>query len=239
VLLGERYKNITKETQAILRGEYGATPLPVDKDLQARVLEGKKPITCRPADVLEPELKKLSSDLYRIADDKEIDVFGVEDVLTYALFPQVGLRFLENRGDATAFEPPPSRAPAPAAQAGRPAAPVKDADGPERYQVTVNGRSYDVQIEPGGAVTQVTPVAAAAAAPKPTGGQPVNAPLAGTAFRVLVKEGQQVQAGEVLMIMEAMKMETEIRAPKAGVVTKISIQEGNAIELGQTLVTVA
>ena len=104
VLLGERYKNITKETQAILKGEYGATPMPVDKDLQARVLEGKQPLKIRPADLIEPEIKKLTSDLYRITDEKEIEVFGLEDVLTYAMFPQVGLRFLEHRGDPSAFE---------------------------------------------------------------------------------------------------------------------------------------
>jgi oxaloacetate decarboxylase alpha subunit len=238
VLLGERYKNITKETQAILRGEYGATPLPVDKDLQARVLEGKRPITCRPADQLEPEMRKLSSDLYRVADEKEIEVFGVEDVLTYALFPQVGLRFLEHRGDPSAFEPPPSETAAvPARAAAKSAPPAPSASGPERYQVVVNGRTYDVQVAPGGAVTQVAP--AALTALSSGDGQPVKAPLAGTAIRIIVKEGQQVQAGEVLLIMEAMKMETEIRAPKAGIVKKIAIKEGHAIELGQTLVHVA
>jgi oxaloacetate decarboxylase alpha subunit len=238
VLLGERYKNITKETQAILRGEYGATPLPVDKDLQARVLEGKRPITCRPADQLEPEMRKLSSDLYRVADEKEIEVFGVEDVLTYALFPQVGLRFLEHRGDPSAFEPPPSETAAvPARAAAKSALPAPSASGPERYQVVVNGRTYDVQVAPGGAVTQVAP--AALTALSSGDGQPVKAPLAGTAIRIIVKEGQQVQAGEVLLIMEAMKMETEIRAPKAGIVKKIAIKEGHAIELGQTLVHVA
>jgi oxaloacetate decarboxylase alpha subunit len=183
-------------------------------------------------------MRKLSSDLYRVADEKEIEVFGVEDVLTYALFPQVGLRFLEHRGDPSAFEPPPSETAAvPARAAAKSAPPAPSASGPERYQVVVNGRTYDVQVAPGGAVTQVAP--AALMALSSGDGQPVKAPLAGTAIRIIVKEGQQVQAGEVLLIMEAMKMETEIRAPKAGIVKKIAIKEGHAIELGQTLVHVA
>ena len=242
VLLGERYKNIAKETQAILHGEYGATPIPVDRDLQARALEGKKAVTCRPADLIEPELRDLTADLYRLADEKELEVFGIEDVLTYALFPQVGLRFLEHRGDASAFEPPPGTVSAPAAAPAAPAAKphaAADSGAPERYQVTVNGRTFDVQVAPGGAITHMAsvapaapPIAAAASE------QPVNAPLAGVLLRVLAHEGQRVEARQVVLVMEAMKMETEIRAPRAGTVTRIALQEGNAVELGQTLFTI-
>jgi oxaloacetate decarboxylase alpha subunit len=184
----------------------------------------------------------LTADLYRLADEKELEVFGVEDVLTYALFPQVGLRFLEHRGDPSAFEPPPGTASAPApVRAAKPQA-AADLGGPERYQVTVNGRTFDVQVAPGGAVTHMAPVA-----PAPMAGpaiaaagheQPVNAPLAGVVLRVLAHEGQRVEARQVVLVMEAMKMETEIRAPRAGSVMRIALKEGNAIELGQTLFTI-
>jgi oxaloacetate decarboxylase alpha subunit len=238
VLLGERYKNITKETQAILKGQYGATPIPVDKDLQERVLNGEKPVTCRPADLIAAEMGSLSGDLEQKSTDKGFDFHGVEDVLTYALFPQIGLKFLQNRGNPDAFEPPPGREPAEKEKRKR-SAPAA-ADGPERYQVTVNGQSYDVEVAPGGAISSIAPKAqpAQAAVPAPAADgprDPLNAPLAGNIFKVLVKAGQQVQSGQVLIILEAMKMETEVRAPRAGVVADVAISEGDTVEVGHKL----
>lgn len=106
VLMKQRYKIISKETAALLRGEYGVTPAPVNAELQARVLNGKTAITCRPADHLEPELQRLHEQLRQIAQTKNLSLAdtSIEDVLTYALFPDVGLRFLENRGNPAAFE---------------------------------------------------------------------------------------------------------------------------------------
>ena len=111
VLTGERYKSITKETAGVLKGEYGKTAAPVDAELQARVLDGKEAITCRPADLLDPELDKLSVELQEIAVEKNITLAEdtIDDVLTYALFPQIGLKFLENRNNPDAFEPAPTK----------------------------------------------------------------------------------------------------------------------------------
>ncbi len=241
VLLGERYKNITNETRAVLRGEYGLTPRPVDPELQARVLKGDEPITVRPADLLAPEMEKLTREVNEHAAERGFEVSGLDDVLTYALFPQIGLKFLEHRHDPSAFEPPPEAvgaAPAaPAAPAGEAARP---AGGPERYEVTVDGKTYTVDVAPAGTVTQVTPAPAAAApAPGPREGEAVTAPLAGNIFKVVVRQDQEVGAGDVLIVMEAMKMETEIRSPKAGTVASIAVKEGDAVELGHTLLTVA
>ncbi len=242
VLTGERYKTITKETQAILKGEYGATPAPVDRELQKRVLNGAEPITGRPADLLEPELAKLTAELDAAADERGFEHRGIDDVLTYALFPQVGLRFLEHRGDPTAFEPPPgAESEPPAAAAARPAAPTGGAPQPpasERYLVTVNGRTYDVVVAAGGAVESIAPAAAAAppAPPAPAEpAEPVRAPLAGNIIRVLAREGQRVSSGEVLVVLEAMKMETEIRASKPGVVRNVAVKQGDAVEVGRPL----
>jgi oxaloacetate decarboxylase alpha subunit len=241
VLMGERYKSITKETQAILKGQYGATPMPVDKELQARVLGDESPITDRPADHLEPEMHSLSEELYAKAGDKGIEISGVEDVLTYALFPQVGLKFLEHRGDPSAFEPPPGQK-QPAAPA---TAPVAAAGGEgAHFDVSVNGQVYSVEVGPAGTITSAAPATAAVAsapapAPAPTKGAPVGAPLAGNIFKVLVKPGQQVAAREVLVILEAMKMETEVRAPQAGTVTSIAVREGDTVEVGQSLLEIA
>ncbi|EBX6371525.1 oxaloacetate decarboxylase, partial [Salmonella enterica subsp. enterica serovar Kentucky] len=109
VLTGERYKTIAKETAGILKGEYGHTPVPVNAALQARVLDGAEAITCRPADLLKPELAELEADVRRQAQEKGIQLAGnaIDDVLTVALFPQIGLKFLENRHNPAAFEPLP------------------------------------------------------------------------------------------------------------------------------------
>jgi oxaloacetate decarboxylase alpha subunit len=109
VLMKQRYKIISKETGALLRGEYGATPAPVNPELQRRVLNGKAPVNGRPADHLEPEMKQLGERLRQIAQEKNLTLSEkfAEDVLTFALFPDAGLRFLENRGNPSAFEPRP------------------------------------------------------------------------------------------------------------------------------------
>ena len=107
VLMKQRYKIISKETAALLRGEYGATPARVNPELQKRVLNGKAMISGRPADHLEPEMERLRERLRQIAWEKNLSLAETfaEDVLTYALFPDAGLRFLENRGNPAAFEP--------------------------------------------------------------------------------------------------------------------------------------
>lgn len=239
VLSGERYKSISKETAGVLKGEYGAAPAPFNKELQARVLEGNEPITGRPADLLQPEMDKLTAELKKLASEKGISLASevVDDVLTYALFPQIGLKFLQNRGNADAFEPAPRMEPESPA-----AAPAASDSGV--YTVTVNGQSYVVEVADGGDVSSVSapaPVAASAApsASAPSGGEPMPAPLAGNIFKVNVTAGQQVNEGDVVIVLEAMKMETEVRAPRSGTVTQVSVKEGDAVKVGATLLTIA
>ena len=112
VMLG-RYNKLSKETEGILKGEYGATPSPVNSSLQAKVLGGAEPITCRPADLLEPELEKIKTELLKEKDQNNFDLSDdiIDDILTYALFPQVALYFFKNRKDLTAFEPIPIQNP--------------------------------------------------------------------------------------------------------------------------------
>ncbi|MDZ0819677.1 pyruvate carboxylase subunit B, partial [Klebsiella variicola] len=239
VLTGERYKTIAKETAGILKGEYGRTPAPVNAALQARVLDGAEAITCRPADLLKPELAQLEADVRRQAQEKGITLAenAIDDVLTVALFPQPGLKFLENRHNPAAFEPlPQAEAAQPLAKAEKPAASGV-------YTVEVEGKAFVVKVSDGGDVSQLSaaPVAAApAAAPAPAGaGTPVTAPLAGTIWKVLAAEGQTVAEGEVLLILEAMKMETEIRAAQAGTVRGIAVKAGDAVAVGDTLLQLA
>ncbi len=240
VLTGERYKSITKETAGVLKGEYGKTADKVNAELQARVLEGKEAITCRPADLLAPEMDKLSVELQQIAADKNISLADdtIDDVLTYALFPQIGLKFLENRNNPDAFEPAPTKASAESAAAAAPVASNVNA-GPESYAVSVDGKVFDVVVAPGGSIENIQAATSSAAAPaaSSTGGEPLKAPLAGNIFKVLVNEGDEVAEGEVVIIMEAMKMETEIRATKAGEISVIHTREGDSVAVGDTLLS--
>ncbi|EJN2822950.1 biotin/lipoyl-binding protein, partial [Salmonella enterica subsp. enterica serovar Wimborne] len=241
VLTGERYKTIAKETAGILKGEYGHTPVPVNAALQARVLEGGAPVTCRPADLLKPELAELEADVRRQAQEKGITLAGnaIDDVLTVALFPQIGLKFLENRHNPAAFEPlPQAEAAQPVAKAEKPAA-------SGIYTVEVEGKAFVVKVSDGGDISQLTTaVPAASSAPvqaaAPAGaGTPVTAPLAGNIWKVIATEGQTVAEGDVLLILEAMKMETEIRAAQAGTVRGIAVKSGDAVSVGDTLMTLA
>jgi oxaloacetate decarboxylase alpha subunit len=235
VLTGARYKSITKETSGVLKGEYGATPAPVDKELQQRVLEdGQEPITCRPADLLENELQSLTDEFEALAKEKSLRVADeqIDDVLTYALFPQIGMKFIENRDNPSAFEPVPTGEP----EATAPAS----AGSTEAYTVVVDGHAYNVSVGPGGQVAdvQAAPTAAPAAAPAPGGaGQAVPAPLAGNIFKIHTAVGQMVKSGDVIMVLEAMKMETEVRAPADGVVQAINVKEGDVVQVGDTLIT--
>ncbi|MDG1112368.1 MAG: sodium-extruding oxaloacetate decarboxylase subunit alpha [Pseudomonadales bacterium] len=232
VLTGDRYSNITKETQAVLKGEYGATPAPVDADLQAKVLAGQAPITGRPADLLSPEFDRLQVELEELAKEKQI-VFGEhleDDVLTYALFPQIALKFFENRNDPAAFEPVPSGIEG-SAKAPSAAAPSVSGGGPETYTVAVAGQTFVVSVTPGGEIAGLTPVVSAS----PSMLVSFPAPLAGNVFKVLVKAGESVAAGQVVLILEAMKMETEIRATSAGLVSEVLVREGDAVKVGESL----
>ncbi len=161
---------------------------------------------------------------------------AIDDVLTVALFPQPGLKFLENRHNPAAFEPvPQAEAAQPVAKAEKPAASGV-------YTVEVEGKAFVVKVSDGGDVSQLTaaaPASAPAAAAPAGAGTPVTAPLAGTIWKVLASEGQTVAAGEVLLILEAMKMETEIRAAQAGTVRGIAVKAGDAVAVGDTLMTLA
>lgn len=249
VLMGERYKSIAKETAGILKGEYGATPAPVNADLQQRVLaDGEMPITCRPADNIPPELDKLEISVTEEATKKGVKLAEnvIDDVLSVALFPQIAWKFLENRGNSTAFESLP-QATEPAKPAVITPAPAAKASEPAVYTIEVDGRSYVVRVSEGGEIqhyqevtkpaTQVVPGVLAV---KPVvDAEPVKAPLAGNIWKVMVKAGQQIQEGDVIVILEAMKMETEVRAARSGTVSEVRIREGDTVAVGDCMLTLA
>ena len=236
VLMGERYKTITKETAGVLKGEYGKAPAAVNNELQLRVLDGAEAITCRPADKLKPEMKEIEIELKELAKKKDIKLAEeeIDDALIYALFPEIGLKFLENRNNPSAFEPVPSADDLVVKEAAPESSPVE-------YSVSVDGQLFNVEVGPKGsieAITASTPHSKPLmVAPEPTAsaGEEVAAPLAGNIFKILVSQGEQVDEGDVLLVMEAMKMETEIRAPQSGVVQAILAKEGDTVSVGDVL----
>ncbi|EKO3780842.1 sodium-extruding oxaloacetate decarboxylase subunit alpha [Vibrio metschnikovii] len=240
VLTGERYKSITKETAGVLKGEYGATPAEVNHQLQQQVLAGEQPITCRPADLLQAEMVNLTSELLEKAKVEGISLAEdtVDDVLTYALFPQVGLKFLKHRGDASAFEPAPSVESQPSVSTdNRPSEVMQK--GVEAYSVKVDGQVYQVEVGPQGQLTSVTTQASPQAAALASKAEAVPAPLAGNIFKVQVQPGSEVVEGDVLVILEAMKMETEVRAARNGVVQVLHVKEGDNVSVGTPILSLA
>ena len=241
VLTGERYKNITKETAGVLKGEYGAAPAAVNAELQARVLDGDEAITCRPADLIAAELESQRAKLQDVAKEKGFQLAEneIDDVLIYALFPQVGTRFLENRGDPSAFEPAPDAINAPT-QAAPQALPATQARGAAVYSVRVNGNAYTVEVAEAGELTDIQPAPGVTSRTSTTGdaSDAVKAVLAGNVFEVMVSVGDVVSEGQPMLVVEAMKMEMKVSAPKAGAITDVFVCEGDVIAVGDPLVSI-
>ena len=229
VLSGERYKNITKETRSLLLGEYGRTPIPVNEELQQRVSSDAKVIDCRPADLIDNELETIKNKLADAIDEHSLDIELNEDnILIFAMFPEIGLQFLKNINNPEFFEEEPLSF---------------KSRGSEGYSVNVNGEEYVISINPLGEIEFADGVSANTSATntQPTStsnAQPINAQLGGNIFKVLCKVGDVIALDQTVLILEAMKMETEVKSPIAGTITSIEIKEGDAVTPGQLLLTV-
>ncbi len=229
VLTGERYKIITKETRQCLLGNYGKLPAPIDPELLAKVSEDGKVTSCRPADLLEPEWEKVCKEL----GDKHT---SEEDRLTYALFPKVALSFFKTRNNPKPTAKAPTKAGAKTAPEPvvAPAAPA----GSAIYRVRVNGKDYTVEIATGGeSIAPATPVAAAPPA-SAASGSPLASPLPGSIFSMKCKEGDVVSEGDLLLVIESMKMESEINAHQSGTIQSILVKEGDNVQTGDNLVII-
>ena len=238
ILTGERYKSITRETEGVLKGEYGATPAPMDSELQKKVLGNSEPIECRPADLLSPEFETQRSDLLAIAKKEGVNLKNeIEDTLTYALFPQVGWKFIKNRNNPAAFEPLPTENNNPAK------IPETSSSKPGVFTVEVGKEAYVVRVTEGGVISEPNvPVKSdEITQPKSTSGatSEVVAPLAGNVFTINVSVGQIINEGDTVLVLEAMKMETDIRASVSGTVSEISVQAGDAVKVGDVLLTLS
>lgn len=219
VLGGERYKSVTKEVKDYLKGLYGKPPAPVDEDIQKKIIGDEKPITVRPADLLKPQLEKCRE------KGEELGIIKKEeDVLTYALYPAIAPKFL--KGDCEE-EPlaPPVEADAVEAPKGIPTEYAVDVDG-EIFNVKVKPVGY-MEIEAEGDQGPTGPV---------EGG--ITSTMQGMILKLKVNKGDKVNEGDVVAVLEAMKMENDIHATSSGTVEEIFIKEGDTVNAGDTLMVI-
>ena len=231
VMMG-RYKRMTGEFQDLMLGYYGKCTAEADPEVVkiAVAQSGKEPITTRPADALTAEFDALRKKAEALAGFNGSD----EDVLTCALFPQVAPGFFENRhkGPLNVAKDPDQETPAPVASS--PAA----TSGPRAYTISVNGKSYQVEVQDGLVSSASSSQHSAVSQPpsnKQQAGQAVQANLAGTVLRLAKKEGDQVSADETILVLEAMKMETEVSAGRAGTLLSWAIAPGDQVQVGDVL----
>lgn len=256
VLTGERYKVITNETKNYFLGLYGRAPGPLDRDIMARAIGDEEPIRTRPADQLEPELEALDADLPASAD-------SLEDRLSYVLFPAIARDFFEARekGDLIP-EPLEATLTKGSAVAGElHLAPVefnitvhgetyhvkvsgsgRQTDGRKPYYIRVNDKLQEVSLEPIREILAGVPEApqagtgAAPKRPKPSKPGDVAPPMPGRVVKILVALDDQVKAGDPLLIIEAMKMESQVPAPIDGKVAAILAADGDNVKTDETVI---
>lgn len=255
VLTGARYKNITNEVKFYLQGRYGKAPAPVNSVVRQQAIGNEDAIECRPADLLKPELENLRHEIGSLAKSDE-------DVLTYAMFPEVGREFLEQR-EAGTLKPEPLE-PIPAAGETITATPTEfnvslhgetyhikvTGTGHSNQQhrpfyVTVDGVPEEIDIEVldelfAGQAKEGSPSKAAGQSQRPraTGPGQVTTSMPATVVEVLVKEGDEVKAGDPVLVTEAMKMESEIQAPVTGKVTAVRVQKGDRVNPDEALIDI-
>jgi len=247
VLAGERYKTITTEVKYYLQGRYGKAPAPVCEHLRFQAIGSEEVIECRPADLLAPELDKLRKDIGELAKSEE-------DVLTFAMFPDIGRKFLEEREAGTlqpeVLLPIPDGKAAAASVEGTPTEFVIDVhgetyrvditgvgvkgEGKRHFYLSIDGMPEEVVFEPlnafvGGGGSQRKQASAPG---------DVSTTMPGNVVDVLVAVGDVVKAGQTVLVSEAMKMETEIQAPIAGTVKAVHVAKGDRVNPGEVLIEI-
>lgn len=261
VLTGARYKSVTNEVKLYLQGRYGRAPGHVNEEVRKLAVGDLDVTTCRPADLLADELDRLRNEIDSLARSDE-------DVLTYAMFPDLAKTWLQERAAGSLkAEPLLPRSAAQAEAAPRYAADEfritlhgetyhiklagsgRSESGQHPYFVSIDGISEEVLVEPlnevaitaGGGGTRKTAAAATVAPgqkPRPSHPGHVTAAMPGTVVEVLVGIGQKVKAGDGVLVIEAMKMESEVQAPIAGVVINIFARKGDAVTPDMALVEI-
>ena len=217
VLGGERYKTVSNEVKEYMKGMYGKPPAPVDAEISKKIIGDDEVITCRPADLLEPEFDKFKSE----GMEKGF-VKTDEDALTYALYPPIAPKFLKGEAEEEELKPPHSLS-------------EDEAIGiPTQYNVEVDGDVFEVKIMPTGFMEieetesgNFQPVEGA-----------VSSPMQGMVIKLNVNVGDKVTQGSTIAVIEAMKMENDIQSEVDGVVEEIFVEPGDAVSIGDTLMVI-
>ncbi|NOZ58583.1 MAG: sodium-extruding oxaloacetate decarboxylase subunit alpha [Euryarchaeota archaeon] len=221
VLVGERYKVVPKEVKDYVRGLYGRPPGPIDEEVKAKIIGDEEVITCRPADLLKPQLHQL---------EKEAEKLGIikkeEDLLTYALYPAIAVKFL--RGEMRE-EPLPER---------REAEAEAERGIPTEYLVEVDGEEFSVRVKPVGGFMEITQAAEQPRAPPKEVEGGIKAPMQGMIVKINVKKGDEVKKGDVVAVLEAMKMQNDVVASHDGRVEEIFVEEGANVSAGDVIMAV-
>ncbi|MDO5836543.1 MAG: sodium-extruding oxaloacetate decarboxylase subunit alpha [Methanobacterium sp.] len=219
VLGGERYKNVSKEVKEYIKGFYGRPPAPIDPEIARKIIGDNETITCRPADLLEPELEKFK------AEGEELGIIKKEeDVLTFTLYPAVALKFLRGETEEEPLAPPKSDNNN-----------ITPPTVPTEYQVDVDGESFQVKVVPTGFL-EIEPAEGSKPVGPVEGG--VSSSMQGMILKLKVKKGDKVKEGDVVAVLEAMKMENDIHAPESGTVQDIFVDEGDTVAAGDNLMVI-
>ena len=245
VVTGERYKSITNEVKRYLQGGYGHAPGNVDAALRKQAIGNESVIDVRPADLIKDEMTSLRKESTEFAKNEE-------DVLIYAMFPDIGQTYLEQRELGT-LEPevlqPQGQS---AAGSSTPLA--------TEFNISLHGETYNIQLTGTGpheknqrhlylTVDGMPEEVLLQSLNEYTGqdqtGRPaskgpgdISTSMPGNVVEVMVNEGEQVALGATLFIIEAMKMETEIKAQVAGRVAKVHIKKGDRVTPGEALIQI-
>ena len=230
VLSNSRYSTVTNEVKSLLKGEYGSTPAPVSKDLQQNSIGDSAVISCRPADLISDNYNEIVENFNTALIEKDLKIdCSDENILTYAMFPEIGLAFLEHQSDPDFFETEPADI-------------LEQAD--SSYLVSIDDKEYSVVVKSNNSV-EINGSSQKSANEQPShaaqagSGSIINAPLGGNIFKLIAQEGQSLEPDSTVLILEAMKMETEIKSPRAGVVTKIFVKPGDSVKPGDPLFEIA
>ena len=253
VLTGDRYKNITNEVKLYLQGRYGKAPGQVNSMVRQKAIGNEDVIDCRPADLLKDEMKTLRTEIKKLAKSEE-------DVLTYAMFPEIARKYLEEREAGTltpeSLEPIPTQT---------------DATGlcgiaPTEFNVTMHGETYNINITGSGhekqalrpffvtvdgvpeeiimetlgemASENMPATGKGSKYPRATKPGHITTSMPGTIVEVLVAEGDDVKAGDPVLVTEAMKMETEVQSPISGKVIAVHASKGDTVNPDEALLEI-
>lgn len=218
VLGGKRYKNVSNEVKDYMKGLYGSPPSPVNPEVAKKIIGDETPITVRPGDLLEPQFEK-----YKMEGEAEGLIKKEEDILTLALYPAVAKKFLKGEAEEEELIPV------------QKIEMEKEMNIPTEYSVEVDGDFFDVKIVPTGYMD--IQEASDASKPKVVKGA-ITSTMQGMILKLKVKTNDKVNEGDIVGVIEAMKMENDIQAESSGTVKEIFVEEGDTIAAGDPIMVI-